>query len=515
MWGLFGGTFGTAGKIGEAMPLTEIDFDARSIRDLAEFATESSVHKVESAGRRIRKLLNGRVLWNVNSTATGGGVAEMLRGLLPYVRGEEVDCRWLVISAGEAFFRITKRLHHALHGSRGDGSPLGAEEQAVFEGTAEANFSEMMGLIQQGDLVLLHDPQTAALVQRLTSRGVTVIWRCHIGADTSNGETELGWSFLRPYLASARAAIFSRPQYIPAWLRGRSGLARTDWTPEQPGSEPGLRVDVIRPSIDPLSPKNQLLSPDVARDILSYTGIVEDRRGSLAPVYHRQDGSLARVSHYADVIRLGCAPTPEEPLVVQVSRWDPLKDPGGVMRGFVEYLSIPDAAAAHLVLAGPSVRSITDDPEQPETMDQLIAEWRSLPHHTRSRIHLVNLPMADLEENAAIVNALQRHAAVVVQKSLREGFGLTVTEAMWKARPVLASAVGGILDQIQDGVNGRLVQDPRDFGAFARILHELLSDPKKAEELGVGARKTVTEHFLPTRHLLDLARCIQASIDKN
>jgi trehalose synthase len=214
-------------------------------------------------------------------------------------------------------------------------------------------------------------------------------------------------------------------------------------------------------------------------------------------------------------MRLGCAPTPEESLVVQVSRWDPLKDPSGVMHGFVEYLSGADTAGAHLVLAGPSVRSITDDPEQPETMDRLIAEWRSLPHDARSRIHLVNLPMADLEENAAIVNALQRHAAVVVQKSLREGFGLTVTEAMWKSRPVLASAVGGILDQIEDGHNGRLLRDPSDPAAFAQILKELLNDRKEAERLGARARKTVTEAFLPPRHLLEMARCIGASIQKN
>jgi trehalose synthase len=493
------------------MSLTEVEFDARSIRILAQFVGESRVQEVETAGRRIRDQLRGRVLWNVNSTATGGGVAELVRGLLPYVRGQGVDCRWLLISAGEDFFRVTKRLHHALHGSRGDGSRLGKQERAIFQATSDANASEMMELVQEGDVVLLHDPQTAGLAPALAARSAIVIWRCHIGTEVSNPETEQGWSFLRPYLGQVRALIFSRAQYVPQWLRAPSGLARLYQTVQRFRTDrnEGPGIHIVRPSIDPLSPKNQDLPPETARDILVYAGIIEGSAEAAAPVYHRHDGSPARVGHRADVLRQGAAPSPDDPLVVQVSRWDPLKDPAGVMRGFVEYLSKTDHPRTHLLLAGPSVRSIADDPEQPETMDSLITEWRGLSHGVRDRVHLVNLPMADIEENAAIVNALQRHAAVVVQKSLREGFGLTVTEAMWKGRPVLASAVGGILDQIEDGVSGRLLRDPRDPAAFARILGDLLSDREKAEQLGARARKTVTEHFLPPRHLLDLARCIE------
>jgi trehalose synthase len=270
-------------------------------------------------------------------------------------------------------------------------------------------------------------------------------------------------------------------------------------------------VHIVRPSIDPLSPKNRDLPAEAVREILVYAGILEGAAVD-APVYYRHDGSPARVIHRADVIRQGAAPAPDDRIVVQVSRWDPLKDPAGVMHGFVEYLRRSGASSTHLVLAGPSVRSIEDDPEQPETMDRLISEWRELPHGVRDRIHLVNLPMRDIEENAAIVNALQRHAAVVVQKSLHEGFGLTVTEAMWKGRPVLASAVGGILDQIDDGVDGRLLRDPRDLREFARILDEILSSPDKAGLLGKRGKEVVTERFLPPRHLLDLARCIEAVV---
>lgn len=496
------------------MSLTEVEFAARSIRVLTPFVGESRVREVETAGRRVRDRLAGHVLWNVNSTAAGGGVAEMLRGLLPYVRGEGIDSRWLVLAAGEEFFHVTKRLHHALHGSHGDGSPLGKREQAIFQATSDANFTEMVELVQGGDVVLLHDPQTAGLIPRLTARGVTVIWRCHIGTEISNTETERGWSFLRPYVIHATAAIFSRPQYQPRWLRGRSAMARVFQTLKRSASDPGRtpRVDVIRPSIDPLSPKNQDLPQETTRDILIYTGILQGRSEMVAPVYHRHDGSPARLGHRADVLRHGPPPAANDPLVIQVSRWDPLKDPAGVMRGFVQYLCNASNPLAHLILAGPNVRSIEDDPEQPETMDRLISEWRELTPVARDRVHLVNLPMADIEENAAIVNALQRDAAVVVQKSLREGFGLTVAEAMWKGRPVLASAVGGILDQIQDGVNGRLLSNPKDSGAFARILDDLLTYRQKAEQLGSRAKRTVTDHFLPPRHLLELAQSIESSM---
>jgi hypothetical protein len=163
-----------------------------------------------------------------------------------------------------------------------------------------------------------------------------------------------------------------------------------------------------------------------------------------------------------------------------VSRWDQLKDPIGVMDGFAQLLDDNRAGDADLVLAGPNVTAIADDPEGAETLDGVLAHWRALPHGHRGRIHLACLPMADTEENAVIVNALQRHATVVVQKSLHEGFGLTVAEAMWKARPVVGSAVGGIQEQIEDGVSGLLLKEPGDLAAFGGLLERLLGDPAAA-----------------------------------
>jgi trehalose synthase len=186
--------------------------------------------------------------------------------------------------------------------------------------------------------------------------------------------------------------------------------------------------------------------------------------------------------------------------VVQVSRWDRLKDPVGVMRGFAE--AAPGDAAPHLILAGPSLGSVSDDPDGVAVLAEVEVAWRELPDAVRHRVHLACLPMDDLEENAAIVNALQRQATVIVQKSLKEGFGLTVTEAMWKARPVIASATGGIRDQIVDGVTGLLLPDPLDLDAFAEAVAGLLAAPERARQIGQAAHESVRGSFLENRHTL-------------
>jgi trehalose synthase len=258
---------------------------------------------------------------------------------------------------------------------------------------------------------------------------------------------------------------------------------------------------IVPPSIDPFSPKNQEMSEETVRSILVNTGIIEAPDGA-PPVFTRQDGSPGRVDRHADMVRSGRAPAWDAPLIVQVSRWDPLKDPVGVMKGFVRLLERPFHTNAELVLAGPNVSAVSDDPEGKGTLDSVEAAWRKLPHGYRDRVHLACLPMTDDEENAAIVNALQRHATIIVQKSLKEGFGLTVTEAMWKARPVVATAVGGIRDQIKDGVSGLLLGNPKDADEFASALERLLKDKGLRTKLGNNARERVREHFLATRHLL-------------
>ncbi|HEX6838521.1 MAG TPA: glycosyltransferase, partial [Polyangia bacterium] len=265
------------------------------------------------------------------------------------------------------------------------------------------------------------------------------------------------------------------------------------------------RVHLIAPSIDPFSPKNQPLTNEVVRAILAYTGIVAGPVDG-PTVFAREDGTPGRVDRAAEVVREGPPPPLDAPLVVQVSRWDRLKDPIGVLDGFAQL----DGATAQLVVAGPNVAGVVDDPEGATVYAETIAAWRALPDPVRHRCHLVSLPTADVGENAAIVNALQRHAAVLVQKSLHEGFGLTVSEAMWKGRPVVASAVGGIRDQIDDGVQGLLLHDPCDAAGFAAAVGRLLADPILAKQMGDAGHDRVLERYLGVDSLLRFGAVIEA-----
>jgi trehalose synthase len=454
---------------------------------LARYAALLGADRMQQVDVRIaevRARLRGRVVWNVSSTAFGGGVAEMVRSLLAYARGAGVDARWVVIDAPPDFFRITKRLHNAIHGSAGDGSPLGPAERQVFEHVAAINAAELAPMVRAHDIVIVHDPQPAGMVPALLARGAHVVWRCHIGNDDVTDETARAWAFLAPYLAHAHGYVFSRAAYIAA-----SGLDER-------------RSVIIPPSIDPFSAKNQRLDPGCVRAILSQARLITSSAPEEAAVFVREDGTPDRVDRAASVRREGPPPDEATPLVVQVSRWDRLKDPSGVIDGFARL-----ACDAHLVLAGPE--TVDDDPEGAAVLAAVTQQWRHLAPDVRARVHIASLPCVEVDENAAIVNALQRHASILVQKSLREGFGLTVTEAMWKARPVIASAVGGIQDQIDDGIEGILLADPSDLDAFAAAVARLLEDPGEAHQMGLRGHARVREHYLGLDSLLRYGSLIE------
>jgi trehalose synthase len=470
--------------------VNEVRINASSIIPFVDLVGAERVRAVEREAELIRNRLGGQAIWNVNSTAAGGGVAEMLRSLLRYARGLRVDVRWAVIEGPPAFFRITKRVHNALHGSAGDGSPLGREEAFLYERVMRENVIAFNALVRPGDVVICHDPQAAGLVPHLTKGGALVVWRCHIGHDVHDEEVERGWAFLRPYLQDVPVAVFSREAYAPPWLKGK-------------------RTVVLPPNIDPFSAKNQMLDEETIRSILAQVGVVEGPPGPGDSVYVRDDGSRGRVDHKAEMISLGPPPSWDTPLVVQVSRWDKMKDPLGVLRGFTELVGPEVPGGAHLVLAGPAVRSVADDPEADAVFTELECAWRTLPDSLRRSVHLALLPMQDGEENAAIVNALQRHATVVVQKSLHEGFGLTVAEAMWKRRPVIASAVGGIQDQVRDGVDGLLLRDATDLEQFNALLVRVLSDQTLDQRLGAAAYERVREQFTSISSLEQWARLVR------
>jgi len=445
--------------------------------------------RFEAVAEETRVAMAGRAVLNVNSTATGGGVAEMLQTLLAYVRGAGVDARWLVIQGDADFFAITKRIHNGLYGSPGDGGELGAAERSSYEATLRRNADQLLALVRRGDVVILHDPQPAGLAEALRRAGALVIWRCHVGRDRPNEWTERAWTFLRPYLEDVDAYVVSRPAFAPPWA---------DRT----------RTWVIAPSIDPFSAKNEPMSARNVRLALGYVGLVEGDGSQPVVPFRRRDGSPGRINRHVDLLQSGPAAPADASLVVQASRWDRMKDMTGVMRGFAEH--VDPALGAHLVLAGPAVTGVADDPEGADVLGECVSCWRSLPHAMRGRVHLACVPMADPDEAATIVNALQRHATVVVQKSLAEGFGLTVAEAMWKSRPIVASAVGGIADQVAHGLHGLLVDDPHDLRAFGSAVARLLSDPEEAARLGARARERAVREFLGDRHLEQYAQLFRS-----
>ncbi len=460
--------------------VTSVDVTRRPVAQLGPVIGTGRYASLLQAAQEFRRAIGDRVVWSVSSTATGGGVAEMLHVINGYVLDLGIRARWLVISGDADFFAITKRLHNQVHG-QASGAPIGPAEASHYARMLAANAMELLDHVKPGDLVLLHDPQTAGLAKPLAKAGAKVAWRSHIGVDWVNEATTAAWDFLRPHLSSADGYVFSRAGYVPDWI-------------------PRDKVAIIPPSIDPFSPKNQHLDDRTVQAILAKIGVL-DAACPGPGRFVRRDGSAGEVRRQA-AVTAEARPGPGDPLVVQVSRWDQLKDMPGVLRGFADYVS---PGGGYLLLVGPAVARVTDDPEGAGVFADCLLRWRDLPRAARERIMLVTLPLEDSDENAAMVNALQRHASVIAQKSLAEGFGLTVSEAMWKGRPVVGSAVGGIIDQIAPGT-GTLLPDPTDLKAFGTAVRALLDDPEAASRIGRAGHAFVSEHYVGDEHLLRYAR---------
>ena len=470
----------------------EVEVSSMSPERFRSVISRERYEQFERGTQRARELLTGRVVWNINSTARGGGVAELLESLVPYARGAGVDARWLVVEAPQEFFDVTKRMHNWLHGSAGDGGALDQAAREIYEQSLSVNARAICELVRQGDVAIVHDPQPAGLIGALRDAGAAVIWRCHIGLDHPNERARQAWAFLHRYVADADAYVFSRASF--AW--------------ENLNAE---RIVVIPPSIDVFSPKNEDLDTQAVLDILRASRLLVGGTEPGGGTFQRQDGTPGRVDRPAELFE-DRPLEPGMPVVLQISRWDDLKDPLGVIRGFADH--VPASTDAHLVCAGPGVTSVTDDPEGGRVLGDAIALRESLDGQSRSRVHLAALPMEDPEENAIIVNALQRHATIIAQKSLAEGFGLTVAEAMWKARPVVASRIGGIQSQIVDGESGVLLDDPRDLEAFGVAITDLLLDRPRATKIGQSGRERVRNQFTSPRSLLDYLAVIETVLDR-
>ena len=443
--------------------------------------------KLEAEGVATR--LSGHTVWMVSSTARGGGVAEMLPPVVSLLGDLGVRTEWLVIGSDEpAFFELTKRLHNLIHGV---GDPtLGEAERALYERVNRANADALRELLAPGDILVVHDPQPLPLAMQLRG-GVpfTAVWRSHIGLDAENTATRGAWAFLAPYLDAYDAAIFSAPEYIPERLAGRSS--------------------VIFPGIDPLSPKNRDLSLRQTVEIMCRGGLIECPGPTVGERYLGLAQRLLPDGMWAPAVAANDFGLLTRPIVTQVSRWDRLKGFLPLLEAFVALKSDRAADASldpthrrhlelvRLVLAGPDPSAIQDDPEAREVLDELVRVYRGLPSAAQEEIAVLLLPMHSLEENALMVNALQRASTIVAQNSLREGFGLTIAEAMWKRVPILSnSRACGPRQQVRDGLDGRLVRNPEDRAELREALRDMLSDANRLERWGHTAQRRAHDQLL-------------------
>ncbi len=465
-----------------ATRLIEVPLSPRRLEGLRADAGPGAWQRLVRAAEAAVRLLRGRRIWFVSSAAGGGGVAEMLRSLVPFALGLGLDAHWIVIAAPRSFFLITKELHNELHGHLR--RPLGEDAHELYAATLAAHAGQLVSMVRPGDVAVLHDPQTGGMVAPLQTAGAIVVWRSHIGTDRCRRVVTEAWEFLLPFISTADALVFSSDRVVPPEVRG-------------------LPVYTIAPSIDPTAAKNRAMSLSSVAAILACTGLMRGEGASRRPGrVEASDATPVAIRDRAKVIRYGRGPRfSTDQLVLHLARWDKLKDPLGVMRGFTEH--VLDHLDAYLLVAGPSPASIADDPEAEATLREVIAAWEALPTSKRSRVQIAVLANEDPDENAMIVNALQRASAVVVKKSLEEGFGLGATEAMWKRRPVVASRVGGLQEQIIDGYSGVLLDDATDLEAFGAAVSILLVDAQTASRLGTAARRTVRDRFLHDRHLAD------------
>jgi trehalose synthase len=376
--------------------------------------------------RELAEPLKGKRVLHVSATAFGGGVSEILYTMVPLMRDAGLDAHWHVIFGKEEFFNATKLLHNSLQGAE---ETLTEEQWALFDEINAMNAADLEG---EWDAVIVHDPQPIGMRRGALAKGKHWVWRCHIDLSTPNPAPI---ARLLPLIEEYDATVWHLPDYVPAGVdHGKDG------------------VNIIPPAIDPLSPKNMAFSPEDAAFVCRQFGIDVDR-----------------------------------PLITQVSRFDPWKDPIGVIDAYREV--IKEVPETQLAMVGSMA---TDDPEGREFFQKTF-EYADSDPDIKILSNLNNV-------GAIEVNAFQSQSDVCLQKSIREGFGLTVTEALWKARPTVAGNVGGIPLQIEDGVGGYLVDSPAEC---AQRCVEILRDPALGKRLGQAGKEHARRQFLSPRLLRD------------
>jgi trehalose synthase len=448
-----------------------------------------SVNSLRTEAKTLRPRLGHRKVWMVNSTARGGGVAEMLPKMVSLMRELGVATEWVTMGSSQPeFFRLTKRIHNLIHGK---GHPeLTNDDRELYEAVSRENAEEMKGRIGPDDILVVHDPQTVGMGAILSSElGIPTIFRSHIGLDEVVPQTEEAWNFLRPYAEACSYSVFSASEYIPRFLIGRSG--------------------VIHPAIDPMSAKNKELTVHQVAGILSSARLDAVEHPVVMPAFPETAKRLGADGEFTDISNSGGIGLLFRPVVTQISRWDRLKGFKPLIEAFVRLKNLGASGSykddehhhrrleiVRLLLVGPDPAAIQDDPEAQEVLAELVDTYRGLAPKHQKDIALICLPMGSVESNALMVNALQRCSAIVVQNSIREGFGLTVTEGMWKRTAVLGSRACGIRKQIRDGIDGRLVSDPEDTERIAVLLDSMLEDYVERGRVGLNAQRRVYDEFL-------------------
>eukprot|EP01103_Thecamoeba_quadrilineata_P021339 TRINITY_DN9776_c0_g1_i1.p1 TRINITY_DN9776_c0_g1~~TRINITY_DN9776_c0_g1_i1.p1 ORF type:complete len:525 (+),score=165.36 TRINITY_DN9776_c0_g1_i1:25-1575(+) len=445
-------------------------------------------------------------LWMVNSTATGGGVAELLPRNINILRQLGIKCEWGVLQVeNPEFFNITKRLHKSLQGfaEKKEESEFSDADRVTFEEVIKINAPTLLDQVQENDVVIIHDPQPLPLILALREKfgdKIICVWRFHIQFDDKDESSKAAWEFLRKYFEKFDLCVFSTKEYVPAELKEKSV--------------------VIPPGISSLGEKNIDLSLRAATQILVRAGICSTEGGDEqveAPFEHQAkrfcpDGQW-RVP--ADT-HLGLL---SHPVITQISRWDPLKGWPMLLKAFQKMKESAveksdekeeedrrrQIRASKLVLGGPDPSAVKDDPEGARVLEELKNLFLALPEELQNDVAIINFPMDSVAENALMVNATQRASSVIVQNSLKEGFGLTVSEAMWKTLPVVVSGYcPGLCAQVRDGIEGRHVLGPahgpydetKYFDELVKILSELIGDEQLRLKMGIAAQKRIQEVFL-------------------
>jgi trehalose synthase len=464
----------------------------RTLDDYSAIASlATSVRELRAEARLLSPQLSGRVIWMLSSTAIGGGVAEMMPQVVAFLCELGVATKWGVIRADPRFYSLTKRLHNLLHGT--EAPRLSVDDRELYESVSR-ECAELLGpMVTAHDIVVVHDPQPVgigALVKRQS--GAKLLWRCHIGHDQQLTSTSAAWSFLRPYLDVYDHAIFSAPEYLQSFLAGRSSI--------------------MHPTIDPLDHKNRELSPTKLVGIFANAGLLVAPHPLLTPPFSVQVKRLRLDGTFGPAVGDHEVGMPFRPSIVQLSRWDRLKGFAPLLHAFGalkervgRFRRSPREARrlgiVRLVLAGPDPSAIQDDPEATEVLAEIAASYCRLNPELAKDVAILLLPMASRKENALTSNCLQRCATISVQNSLREGFSLTVMEAMWKGLAVLGSRACGIRQQIRDGLDGRLVADAEDPETIAAMLDAMLSDSRGRTSWGRSAQRRVYDEFLIFRQV--------------